>query len=263
MYITQFQESSFRRLAGFEEDIDVTTGTAPGVRIRGDSLATWKEDVLPLRYRTEPSETNTQENQGVWLGWNNRISGPDTTRMGPPAVFALILPDTMGRSWGLESRTTLDFMLTALDRVPGPRRDPAPDEEENREREGPRRGSRGWAPWRFLRGILFGEGDGRESEEPPPLRLSVELTDAEGHSGAVPLDRYGPIRRPIEIRIQRREDQRYRGNSEMVLQTYSIPLSDVVSASVDGLDLNRVKEIRFKFDQSPAGTVVLDEIGFS
>ncbi len=91
MYITQFQESSFRPLATFEEDIDVTTGTEPGVVLRGDSLATWKENVLPFRSRTEPSGTG-QENQALWLAWNNRIAGKDTTRVGPPGQFALELP---------------------------------------------------------------------------------------------------------------------------------------------------------------------------
>ena len=49
MYITRFQASGFTPVALFDEDVDVTTGTAPGVRIRGDSLGTWKESGLMLR----------------------------------------------------------------------------------------------------------------------------------------------------------------------------------------------------------------------
>jgi len=103
MYITQFQESSFRPLATFEEDIDVTTGAHPGVRIRGDSLATWKENVLPFRSRTGSSTGSNQENQAVWLGWNNQIAGKDTTRMGPPAAFTIELPTGLGEEWDLAS----------------------------------------------------------------------------------------------------------------------------------------------------------------
>ena len=51
MYETRFMESGFRPLATYEEDVDVTTGTTPGVTIAGDSLATWKEAVVPLRWR--------------------------------------------------------------------------------------------------------------------------------------------------------------------------------------------------------------------
>ena len=43
MYITRFQDHTFKPLANFEEDIDVTTGTAVGVRLRGEGLAVWKE----------------------------------------------------------------------------------------------------------------------------------------------------------------------------------------------------------------------------
>jgi dienelactone hydrolase len=273
MYITQFQESSFRALATFEEDIDVTTGTAGGVEIRGDSLATWRENVLPFRSRGEASRTNTQENQAVWLGWNNRIAGKDTTRLGPPASYALKLPDTLAHAWDLGPETTLDFMLTALDRTPGPRKDPTAEEkEEQREEKSKEEESEeggGWAAgiWKsvsgFFSGFLPSEEEEVEEEEKPPVQFSVQVVDASGHTGQVLVNRYGPVRRPIEIRIQRREDQRYRGNTEMVLQSFSIPLSDFTSESSGALDLSRLREIRFLFDESKAGTVVLDEVGLS
>ena len=273
MYITQFQESSFKPLATFEEDIDVTTGGVPGVEIRGDSLATWKEDVLPLRSRTGTSST-TQENQAVWVGWNNRIAGKDTTRVGPPAAFVLRLPSDLPERWEVGPGGTLDFMLTALDQTPGPRKDPAAEEgKEKRKEEGEEeggsegRGKKGSRIGRFFSGLfsfLSPDSDNDEEEEDkPPLRLSVQMVDAEGRSGKVLLNRYGPVRRPIEIRIQRRDDQKYAGNTEMVLQSYSVPLDDFVAQSSGMLDLSRLTEIRFVFDESKAGTVVLDEIGLT
>jgi len=261
MYITQFQESSFRPLATFEEDIDVTSGTAPGVTVRGDSLATWKEDVLPLRYRTQASTTNTQENQAVWLGWNNRIAGPDTTRMGPPARYAFVLPDSLSDRWALGPESTLDLMLTALDRTPGPRKDPAAEEERERPK-GAERSGRGF--FSRILSFLKPKGGAREDAGPqPPLRLSVEIVDAAGRTGSVLLNRYGPVRRPIEIRIQRRDDQTFAGNSEMVLQSYSIPLRDFLESGAQEVDLSNLREVRLVFDESPAGSVVLDDVGFS
>ena len=263
MYITQFQESSFRPLATFEEDIDVTTGTSEGVRLRGDSLSTWKEDVLPFRYRTTQSTASTQENQAVWLGWNNRIAGEDTTRMGPPAAFSISLPEGLPEAWQLEPAGTLDFMLTALDQTPGPRKDP--DAEEKGEKSG-RTGSggRGGKGWRIPNPFSFlSSGKKKEEEEKPPLRLSVQVVDAEGNTGKVLLNRYGPVRRPIEIRISRRDDQQYLGNTEMVLQSYSIPLKDFLAASDGTVELSRLREVRFLFDESTAGSLVLDEVGFS
>ncbi len=265
MYITQFQESSFRPLATFEEDIDVTTGTTPGVEIRGDSLATWKEDVLPFRYRTTPSPTSTQENQAVWLGWNNRIAGKDTTRTGPPARYVLTLPEGLPSDWELGPRSTLDFMLTARDRKPKPRKDPEAEEKKKsgEEGEGPGGGrGGGWSlPNPFA--WLFSGGKEDEEEEKEPLRLSVQVVDVQGRTGKVLLNRYGPVRRPIKIRISRRDDQQYRGDSEMVLQSYSIPLGDFRETSETGLDLSRLSEVHFLFDETVAGSVVLDQVGIS
>lgn len=265
MYITQFQESSFRPLATFEEDIDVTTGTTPGVEIRGDSLATWKEDVLPFRYRTTPSSTSTQENQAVWLGWNNRIAGKDTTRTGPPARYVLTLPEGLPSDWELGPQSTLDFMLSARDRKPKPRKDPEAEEKKKsgEEGEGPGGGrGGGWSlPNPFT--WLFSGGEEDEEEEKEPLRLSVQVVDAQGRTGKVLLNRYGPVRRPIKIRIARRDDQRFRGDSEMVLQSYSIPLEDFRETSETGLDLSRLSEVHFLFDESVAGSVVLDQVGIS
>jgi dienelactone hydrolase len=265
MYVTQFQESSFRPVATFEEDIDVTTGTLAGVRIRGDSLATWKEDVLPFRYYREPSTTSTQENHAVWIGWNNRIAGPDTTRLGPPASYALILPDTLAATWDFGPGTTLDFLLTALDQTPRPRKDPTPSErkEEGEEGEAPEAAARPGKLRRLWRSLLPGRDEKREESEKAPVNLSVQVMDANGNTGKVLLDRYGPVRRPLEIRIHRRRDQRYRGNAEMVLQSYSIPLEDLLTASGGTLSLHRITEIQFLFDQMEAGTVVMDEVGFS
>jgi len=280
MYITQFQESSFRPLLTFEEDIDVTSGTAAGVRIRGDSLSTWKEDVLPFRSRSGSSSStgSTQENQAVWLGWNNRIAGKDTTRTGPPASYAIVLPDDLPRSWALGRGSTLDFMLTALDETPRPRKDPAAEAEKEKEVEGagasrseggPAEGGRagGGGVRGFFAGLFSflssGEGRREDDGEKPPLRLSIQLVDAEGHSAKVVLNRYGPVRRPIEIRIQRRGDQQFAGNTEMVLQSYSIPLDHFLAGTPESVDLSSLKEVRFLFDESTSGTVALDEVGFS
>ena len=237
------------------------------MEIRGDSLSTWKEDILPFRSRSGPSTTNTQENQAVWLGWNNRIAGKDTTRVGPPAAYVVTLPDGLGAEWGLGPGSTLDFMLTALDRAPKPRKDPAADEEKKREGEEEGAGRGRSRIKRFFAGLTsifsFGGDEDDEKEAKPPLRLSVMVVDSEGNSGKVLLNRYGPVRRPIEIRIQRRDDQQYSGNTEMVLQSYSIPLEDFISAASGDLELSHLKEIQILFDESKAGTVVLDELGMS
>ena len=250
MYITRFETSGFRPLATFEEDIDITAGTEPGVLLKGDSLETWKEELLGLRSSNRNNTSASQENQAVTIGWNNRISGSDTTRHGPPAKYSVELPRGLSERWQLSEGHTLDFMLGPTNSVPTPRGDPdtasSDEESDGREEEGARGSSTG-------------------DEKEPEVDLSVELEDAIGRVARVTLSDYGPIRRPLDTWILRRADQeraRFADHWELILQTYSIPLGDF-KAENQGLDLGQLMKIRFVFDRVHAGEVSIDQIGFS
>ena len=247
MYITRFETSAFVPLATFEEDIDVTTGTEHGVRMRGDSLATWREELLTLRSSNRNNTSATQENQAVVLGWNNRIAGADTTMHGPAARYTVELPGALGAQWTLGEGTTLDFMLGPTNAVPGPRADAASSESENDRSDRPR------------------GGRDEEETEDPDIDLSVEVTDASGRTARVTLSDYGALRRPLETYVMRRADreaQRFADNWELILQSFSIPLGDFTAENA-ALDLRRLASISFVFDRVHAGEVAIDQIGFS
>ncbi|HEX6308015.1 MAG TPA: hypothetical protein VFZ69_07495 [Longimicrobiales bacterium] len=250
MYITRFEESTFRPIAAFEEDIDVTSGTVEGVAIRGDSLATWQESRLSLRTANTPAEGSSQYNNAVTLGWNNRLAGEDTTRMGPAASYTLTLPDDMADGWSLDERSTLQFLMMPTEAMPGPRAEPRDSTAADSTKTPQRRERR---PER------------RKDEELPPVDFSIELTDAAGVMAALPVSSYGAVRRPLESWILMRRDlerSRFARQSEIVLQTYSLPLADFRRAA-PSLDLRRLRSIRFLFDRAVAGTVILDDIGFA
>ena len=255
MYITRFETSAFRPLATFEEDIDVTRGTESGVTIRGDSLATWKEATLMLRSSNRNNTSASQDNQAVTVGWNNRVENADTSDHGPPARYTVSLPATLAAEWALHSGTTLDFMLGPTNNVPGPRAAPdAGDEDEDADED--TAGSPG--------GMDASEGDDEEAED-PPVDLSIEVADASGRTARVTLSDYGALRRPLETYVMRRSDleaRRFEDHWELILQTYSIPLSDFV-ADNRSLDPGSLTTISFVFDQVHAGEVAIDQIGFT
>ena len=247
MYITQFESSSFRPLATFEEDIDVTTGTAHGVTLRGDSLGVWREELLDLRSRNRPTTSSSQENNALWLGWNNRVAG-DGDALGMPASYAISLPAGLGTEWGLSGASRLDLQLGAVEGRPAPRRPEGDDEAASAAGEGEAQAGR--------------EDVDREEDE-EPVDLSVVVTDADGESASARLSDYGPIRRPLETVVRRRNDAESFDNQwELVLQSFSIPLADLVEAN-PAFDPARPREIRLLFDRTAAGTVVVDDIGFS
>jgi dienelactone hydrolase len=256
MYITRFETSAFRPVATFEEDIDVTSGSLPGVTIRGDSLATWREATLLLRSSNRNTTSASQENQAVTVGWNNRIEGADTTRHGPPARYTIELPDRLATEMRFSAGTTLDFMLGPTNEVPRPRGDPAADGEQDQDQEQDEEQDEDEP----------GAGDGDASEpEDPDIDLSVELTDAAGRTARVRLGEYGAIRRPLETYVMRRGDleaQRFQSHWELILQTYSIPLGDFLAANAS-LDLGTIRTVAFVFDRVHAGEVTIDQMGFS
>ena len=242
MYVTRFEDGSFRPLATFEEDIDVTTGSAAGVVLGGDSLSTWREKELVLRSRNRPTTSSSQMNQALWLGWNREVKGSE--ELGRPATFTISLPDTLGRAWRLGEGASLQMALAAVTDVPGPR-DAAEEDESSDAVDGD-------------------EQDDLDDEE-EPINLSVEIVDSQGRSAKVALGAYGPIRRPLETHILRRgdlEEERFTELAELVLQSYSIPLSDFTLLR-PALDLRSLREIRLVFDLSEAGTVVVDDVGIS
>lgn len=250
MYITRFETSAFRPLATFEEDIDVTSGSTDGVTLQGDSLATWKEETLLLRSSNRNNTSASQENQAVWIGWNNRIAGPDTTRTGPPARFTVSLPDGLARRWQVGSGTALTFMLGATESTPGPRKDPTADPSAKKGDAGRGRG---------------GKGAKKSDEEKPPIDLSVQVEDASGQTASVDLRRYGAIRRPLETHVMRRSDQdarRFQHPWELILQTYAIPIGDFMAEN-PRFDPTTLRAVRLVFDRSVAGEVAVDEIGLS
>jgi len=249
MYITRFEESGFRPLATFDEDVDVTTGTAPGVKISGDSLGTWKEMALVLRTGNDPLNTNA-----VTLGWNNHIRGDDTTKLGRPASYTVSLPDSLDAAWGVGAESAVYLSLAPTDAKPGPR---APARDTTKKADSTKK-SAGKKP-------AAKKPNPKAEKDTTPVDLTVELADASGHTARLPLSRFGVPRRPLEIHILRRADeerQRYPTQYELVPQTYVMPLSDFVRVSPE-FDPAHLRSIRLVFDRLVAGTVVVDDIGLS
>ncbi|MGQ0649474.1 MAG: hypothetical protein ACT4P7_18120, partial [Gemmatimonadaceae bacterium] len=246
MYITRFQESGFSSVADFEDDVDVTTGAA-GVTLTGDSLSTWKESAVPFRFRGG----NMQHN-AVTLAWNNRIAGDDTTKRGTPASFAVSLGDSVRRSMSLDGQSALVFSMAPLEAKPGPRQ-PAKDTTRKADSTAKKPAAKKPPPKKAAPDTI-------------PMDLSVVAVDADGRTARVALSNFGPVRRPLESYVYRRAGRdklRFANVYEVVLQTYTIPFGDFARAGASGFDPSRVTSIRWVFDRTDAGTVLLDNIGFS
>ena len=175
------------------------------------------------------------------------------------------LPESLALDWQLDEASTLDFLLAPLDEKPGPRKKAAETDSSAQSQNQSPQQDPGEKKKDKEKEKKKDKKKKEEEEKDEAIDLSIELIDADGDSARVPLSRYGPVRKPLEMHVLRRksfEDRWFAHNYELVLQSYSILLRDFLRVNPQ-VNIEKLRNIRFVFDLVPAGTVVLDDVGFS
>ena len=252
MYMTRYADARTQWLATFEEDVDVTTGTAPGVRINADSVSTWKESDAPARSRSATFRSNN-----VTLGWNNSAAGKDSTAVRWPARVSVSVPDSLRRAWNVSANSTLLLTIGSTAQKPGARKVP----RDTIKRDSTARDTTKKAAART---------PGAPKPKTPPKDtvapdLTIELEDANGNVARMPLSTFGPVRMPIESYIYRRKNRdktQFPTLAEPVMQTYAAPLARFRDAT-SAFDPASIRAIRLVFDRKKVGAITLDDIGLS
>lgn len=106
LIINRFQDSTFQAVADFEEGLDPSLTSLPGVRLRGENLTLWREGLLSFRM-----ESMKQGNNVVFLGWDQ------DEKPGIPA-YTVELPYGLTGEWGLRERDILTFSMADLSEEP-------------------------------------------------------------------------------------------------------------------------------------------------
>lgn len=226
LYISRFQDSDYRLVAGFEEDVDVTTATLPGARISAENLTLWREQRIPFR-------DGDREHNGVFLGWNR--SDPKDAH-GPVPVYSVTLPEGLANTWNLGAGSTLELSLATADEdapPPGKKKPEVKEKDKKKEREAP--------------------------------DFTVELTTSDGRIARLPLSRFGVLPPPLKVRftkIPMLDESAYKKAAEPVLQSMSLPLSAFTAAAAPGFDPARLTRIQLRFDRTPASVIIVGQIGF-
>jgi hypothetical protein len=260
MYTTRFQENGYRALAEYDEDVDLTTGSARGVAIAGEHLSTWQEKAVPFRGRGSDS----QNHNAAWIGWNNEMAPkpdakPDAPKvMGPPASYSVTLPESLAASWAIDLDSTLSISLAATNTKPGPRSEDKPkvDDEEKPKTPAVKKTPPPKKP-----------AEPKKKDEKPdetPVDLTIEVVDTAGNVARLPLSRYGIARHPLEANVyirKGRDAARFTSNFELIPQTFLLPLADFANSTP--FDPRHIATIRLVFDKTVAGTIILEHVGIT
>jgi dienelactone hydrolase len=107
VYVSRFEDSSYRPVLAFDEDVDPTTATHGHGEITGDHLTTWREQ------SSQPGPlAGAAEGRAVVLGWDTAASGA--------ARYAVSLPEAPF-AHAIEARDALVITLADANEGPRPR----------------------------------------------------------------------------------------------------------------------------------------------
>ncbi|MBI2408439.1 MAG: hypothetical protein HYV19_09095 [Gemmatimonadetes bacterium] len=288
IYLTRYEDQSTRRLAAYEEDVDVTTGSMAGVRIDATGLAAWRELGLTMRSRGN----SAYENHVVRLGWTKSKAN------GAPARYAVRWTDSVATTLGVDAHSTLVFeaeaesdrprALAAADTAPATgamRRPPrfgwlpgwlrgrdstekaAADSAQQRKMAGADSAkARGTAAKDSASAADKGKAKSKSVKDSVVvLDFHVELETSDGVKASVALADLSPLPPPLTIRLYKwaRSERKYGASSrdyDQVLTRYAIALGDLERRE-PGFRADRLRAVRFVFDRTEAGSVLLDAIG--
>lgn len=101
-----------------------------------------------------------------------------------------------------------------------------------------------------------------EAGEPKALDWAVVLTDATGEEARLPLSADQPLYPQIKGQTRRLTVAETVPTSEIVMRGYRLPLAAFLESN-PRLDLSNLRYLRFDFDRSPEGSIVLDDMGIT
>jgi predicted dienelactone hydrolase len=164
------------------------------------------------------------DTSAAYLGWN-------TESLENAATYTILLPD---EGLALDAGSTLVFSLADANEDPTPGIDEANDVASK-----------------------------DESGSRQPIDLTVEVIDRSGRAVRLPLSNFSYLQPQIVMILTKAPFMNITGPSpsEPIFQSFEFPLAAFVEADPI-FDPANLTTVRFIFDRTPAGVVVLDDVGF-
>ena len=103
------------------------------------------------------------------------------------------------------------------------------------------------------------EQEAKENGNKGPINFTIELTDSFGNKAALPLSHYAFLQPAIHLHLMKSDFLDPLETSETAFQTFEFPLKDFLIDNPN-FNLPSLEKIRFLFNKSPKGLIVLDSL---
>jgi hypothetical protein len=226
-YVNNFREQDTYWLMNFEEDGDPATGTAKELTVTTSNLSRWNEAWIQLKW-------NPLDTFATRIAWDNAYK--------ENARFEMNLTEPLIRS----DYDSLVFSVSQGSGGTMPRNFEADDAQENTEdMQNP--GEAGAE-----------KEDDQHAQEPTTLDWSIVIVDRHGEESRINLSKIEPLYPQVKQDTLKAQFSYQDDQSEVVLKYYAFTLDEFTVES-DGT----IAQIRFDFDQSSKGNIVLDDVGLT
>ncbi len=255
VYMNQFEDSNTSYIATYDEDFDVLSATLDAVSLEGYKLTIWREGEIQLK-------NNKKGSRAVFLGWDYTDINSDTSASIPfrswitdSLIATYAIKKEIG-SFPVDSTSVLVFSMAESRESTNPKSEGKwVDLEDSQNRISTEDRNNTNSPK-----MPTEEKQDREQKQ-QPLDMTIELKDLNGMRIRFPLSKFSALQREIDVRIWKMDFLLGDKQSEKVFQKFLFPLSELKDLNKD-FTLHDLNEIRFIFDQSEKGVVVLDQVGF-
>jgi dienelactone hydrolase len=166
------------------------------------------------------------DTRAVFLGWNAKESGG-------VASYTITLPPVK-----VDGKSSLIFSLSDAHQEPSPY---DPDKKDDKKKD---------------------KDDKKDKDkDKAPIDLTIEVSDAAGETARLPLSAVSALQRQIETHVVKWDLFPGTAQFEVEFQSFAFPLAAFVAANPK-LKPEALKAVRFVFNRTEKGVVILDDVGF-
>ncbi|MFT5276411.1 MAG: hypothetical protein ACI97K_002257 [Glaciecola sp.] len=284
IYVNQYEDASFLPIATFDEDFNVNTNLVKNGNISAHNVSIWREQEIRMKW----GEKGTR---AAVIGWFSDEDGDDhgdddsesqVGQQGMDQDSEQVITENIEASFVIDyspelieadSNSILVFSLAESTESANPKASGKWLLNANESNSGNHSANTNTSNKEENAANIIEknnsetnssenkEDDGSEDEKAKqPLDFTIELEDTAGQKAVFSLSEFSALQREIKTQIWKVQFVFDATESEMIFQTFSYPMAKIKAHNPD-FDVSQITRIRFLFNKSREGVIVLDNLG--